>query len=142
MATGFERDIECRALGAWPCLIERKSFCVGLPRTVVIPTADDAAVLDDEGPDHRIRAGLAPALRRKTKGQDHEMKVLCGGSHRFLRAMRGLRGCRADFIFRVFIASCFTFDRGPETLRAGRERLDAASAKAAWAAASRAMGMR
>src|SRR5262249_28925409 len=121
------------------CLIECENFCMGFPRTVVVSTTDDAAVLDDEGADHRIRTGLAPALRREAKRQGHEVEVLCGGSHRFLRVMRGLRGCRDDF---VFLVSCFAFARGPETLDAGREWLDAASAKAAWAAASRAMGMR
>ena len=143
MATRFERDVERRAVGAWPRFAERKNFCVGLPWTVVIPAADDAAVLDHEGADHGIRAGLAPALRRETKRQDHEVAVRCGGSHRFLRMTRDrLRGRRADFVFVVFIGAFFAFARNPETLRMGREPLDPASANAAWAAASRAMGTR
>jgi hypothetical protein len=88
VATGFERDIQRRTVGAWPRLVERKNFCVGLPWSVVISAADDAAVPDHEGPDHRIRAGLAPALRREAKRQGHEVKVRCGGGHRFLRVTR------------------------------------------------------
>jgi hypothetical protein len=93
VATGFERDVERRAASAWPRLVERKNFCVGLSWTVVIPAADDAAVLDHEGTDHGIRAGLAPALRRETKRQGHEVEVRCGDGHRFLRVTRDrLRG--------------------------------------------------
>ena len=93
MATGFERDVQRRAVGAWPRLLERKNFCVGLPWSVVISAADDAAVLDHEGPDHGIRAGLAPALRRKAKRQGHEVEVRGGSGHRFLRVTRDrLRG--------------------------------------------------
>ena len=143
VATGFERDVENRAVGAWPRLAERKDFCVGLPWTVVIPAADDATVLDHEGADHGIRAGLAPALRRETKRQGHEMEVRDGGGHRFLRVTRDrLRGRRADFVLVVFVVAFFAFARDPDTLRLGRERLDPASANAAWAAASRAMGTR
>ena len=43
VATGLERDIERRAFGMWPCLVERKNFRVGLPWTVMIPAADDRA---------------------------------------------------------------------------------------------------
>ena len=88
MATGFKCDVERRAVGAWPRLAERKNFCVGLPRTVVISTADDASVLDDEGADHGIRTRLPPALRRETKRQGHEVEVRCSGGHRFLRVTR------------------------------------------------------
>jgi hypothetical protein len=80
-------------LACGPAWAERKNFCVGLPWTVVIPAADDAAVLDHDGADHGIRTGLALALRRKTKRQGHEVEVRCGGSHRFLRVTRDrLRG--------------------------------------------------
>ncbi len=93
VATGFERDVENRSVGAWSRLLECKNFCVGLPWTVVIPAADDAAVLDHEGADHGIRAGLTPALRRETKRQGHEVEMRCGSGHRFLRVTRDrLRG--------------------------------------------------
>ena len=93
MAAGFERDVERRAFCAWPGLEECKNFCVGLPWTVVISAADDAAVFDDEGADHGIRTGLALALRRETKRQGHETDVRCSDSHRVLRVMRDrLRG--------------------------------------------------
>ena len=93
MATGFERDVESRAIGAWPRLLECKNFCVRLPWTLVIPAADDAAVLDYEGADHGIRAGLPPALRRETKRQGHEVAVRGGSGHRVLRVTRDrLRG--------------------------------------------------
>ena len=143
MATGFERDVERRATSAWTRLVERKNFCVGLPWTLVIPAADNAAVLDYEGADHGIRAGLAPALRRETKRQGYEVEVRGSGGHRFLRVTRGrLRGRRADFVLVVFVVAFFAFVRDPDALRVGRERLDPASANAAWAAASRAMGTR
>ena len=143
MATGFERRVERRAVGAWPRLLECKNFCMRLSWTVVIPAADDATVLDHEGADHGIRAGLTPALRRETKRQGHEVEVSDGDGHRFLRVTRGrLRGRRADFVLVVFVVAFFAFARDPDTLRVGRERLDPASANAAWAAASRAMGTR
>ena len=93
MATGFERDVENRAIGAWPRLLERKNFCVRLSWTVVIPAAHNAAVLDHEGTDHGIRAGLPPALRRETERLGHEVAVWSSGGHRFLRVTRDrLRG--------------------------------------------------
>ena len=143
VATGFERHVECRTPRAWPCLVECENFCVRLPWTVVIPAAHDTAVLHHEGADHGIRAGLAPALRRKTERQGHEVVVRCGGSHRVLRVMRDrLRGRGADFVFVVFIVVFFAFTRDPETLPVGREPFDPVSANAPWAAASRAMGIR
>ena len=82
-------------------------------------------------------------LRRETKGQGHEVAVRCGGGHRFLRVTRDrLRGRGTDFVFVVFIVAFFGFARDPETLGMGWELLDPASANAAWAAASRAMGTR
>ena len=109
----------------------------------MISAAQDVAVLDHEGADHGIRAGLAPALRRETKGQGHEVAVRCGGGHRFLRVTRDrLRGRGTDFVFVVFIVAFFGFARDPETLGMGWELLDPASTNAAWAAASRAMGTR
>jgi hypothetical protein len=53
-----------------------------------------------------------------------------------------LRGRGTDFVFVVFILAFFAFARDPEALGMGRELLDPASANAAWAAASRAMGTR
>ena len=143
VATGFERDVESRAIGAWPRLLERKNFCVRLAWTVVIPAAHNAAVLDHEGADHGIRAGFPPALRRETKCQGHEVEMRCGGSHRFLRVTRDrLRGRGADFVLVVFIVAFLAFARDTETLCVGRALLDPASAKAPWAAASRAIGTR
>ena len=93
VATGFERDVENRAIGAWPRLLERKNFCVRLSWTVVKSAADDATVLDYQGADHGIRTGLSPALRRETKRQGHEVEVRCSSGHRFLRVTRDrLRG--------------------------------------------------
>jgi hypothetical protein len=141
MAAGFERDIERRAFGAWSGLVECENFCVRLPWTLVISAADDAAVLHDECADHGIRTGLALALRRKTKRQGHEVKMRCGDSHRILRVTRArLRGRSAAFAFVVLTVDFFPFAPDRDTLRA--EWLDPASANAAWAAASRAMGMR
>ena len=143
VATGFERDVKNRATGAWSRLLERKNFCVRLSWTVVTPAAHDSAILDHEGADHGIWTGLAPALRRETERQGHEVEMRCGGSHRFLRVTRDrLRGRGTDFVFVVFIVAFFAFARNPDTLRVGRERLAPASAKAPWAAASRAMGTR
>jgi len=53
-----------------------------------------------------------------------------------------LRGRWADFVFVVFIVVFFAFARDPDILCVGTEPLDPASAKAPWAAASRAMGTR
>jgi hypothetical protein len=143
VATGLERDIERRAYGMSPCLVERKNFRVGLPWTVMIPAADDPPVLDYKGTNHGIRAGLTLAHRRKTKRQGHEVEVRCGDSHRFLRVTRDwLRSRWADFVFAVFVAAFFARTRDAEALRVGRELLDPASANAAWAAASRAMATR
>jgi hypothetical protein len=59
----------------------------------MVSAAHDAAVLDHEGTDHGIRAGPAPALRRETERQGHEVAVRCGDGHRVLRVMRDrLRG--------------------------------------------------
>ena len=136
-------DIERRAFGAWPRLLERKNFCVRLAWTVVISAADDAAVLDHEGADHGIRAGRIPALRRETERQGHEVEMRCGSSHRFLRVTRDrLRGRGADFVFVVFVIVFFAFARAPEALRVESDLFDPASANAPWAAASRAMGTR
>ena len=151
MATGLERDIEGRALGAQPCLLEGKNFCVGLSGTLVIALPDNAAVLDHKGTDHGIRAGLAQALRRETKRQGHEVEMRGGSSHRSLRVTRDrLRG--ADFglvILAAFVfdfvaafAVFFAFARAPDCLRAGAALVDPSSAKAAWAAASLAMATR
>ena len=93
MATGFERDVENRATGARPRLVERKNFCVRLPWTVMVSAAHDAAILHYESADHGIRAGLPPALRRETKRQGHEVAVRGGRGHRVLRVPRDrLRG--------------------------------------------------
>ena len=143
MTTGFERDIERRALGTWPCLLECKKFRVRLPWAPMIAAAHDAAVLDYEGADHRIRAGLAPASRRETERQHHEVAVRCSGSHRVLRVLRDrLRGRWADFVFMIFTVVFFAFARDPDILRVRTEPLDPASARAPWAAARRAMGTR
>ena len=59
----------------------------------MVSAAHDAAILDHEGADHGIGTGLAPALRRETKRQGHEVAVRCGRGHRFLRVTRDrLRG--------------------------------------------------
>ena len=129
-------------------MVERKNFCVGLPWPVVIAAADNAAVLDHEGADHGVRAGLTQALRRETKRQGHEVEMRRGGGHRFLRVTRGrLRGCGADFVFVDFVVFfvvvvVFAFVRGTDRLRGEGAALAPASAKAAWAAASRAMPTR
>ena len=47
--------------------------------------ADDPALFDDDGADHRIRACRSLALRRQAKGQGHIVEILCTISHRFLR---------------------------------------------------------
>jgi hypothetical protein len=94
VTTGFECDVECRALGARSRLVERKNFCVGFAWTTMVSPAHNAAVFHHEGADHGVRAGLAPALRRKTKGQGHEVTVRDGGGHLVLRVTRDrLRGC-------------------------------------------------
>ena len=59
----------------------------------MVSAAHDAAVLDHEGADHGIWAGLPPALRRETKRQGHKVAVRYGGRHRVLRVTRDrLRG--------------------------------------------------
>ena len=75
VTTGFECDVQGRAIGAWPRFVERKNFCMRLPWTVMVSSTHDAAVLHYEGPDHGIRAGSALALRRKTKRQGHKREV-------------------------------------------------------------------
>ncbi len=107
------------------------------------PAAKIAPVLAQKGADHGFRSVFAPAFGRGRKGQGKEVAVRCGGGHLFLRVTRDrLRGRGTDFVFVVFIVAFFAFARDPETLGMGRELLDPASANAAWAAASRAMGTR
>jgi hypothetical protein len=139
MATGFERDVHRRTTGAGPRLLERKNFCVRLPRTPVIPASHDAAILDYQGADHGIWTGLALTLRCEMERQSDEVAVLCSGSHRVLRVTRDrLRGRCADFVFVIF--TFFALARDPDALR--EERVLSAPAKAPWAAASRAIGIR
>lgn len=47
--------------------------------------ADDPALFDDDGTDHRIRARRSSALRRQTKGQGHIVEISYTVGHRFLR---------------------------------------------------------
>ena len=55
--------------------------------------ADATTASHENRADSGIRAGLAPALRRETERQGHEVAVRCGGGHRFLRVTRDrLRG--------------------------------------------------
>src|SRR5512134_2061734 len=98
----------------------------------MISLSDDPALLHYQGPDHRIRACRPLTPCRQAKGQGHVPEILCAAGHRFLRATRDrLRVARADFVdfardledgFAAFFAS--------------------ASARAAWAAAKRAMATR
>src|ERR1041385_7273850 len=107
----------------------------------MISATDDASVLNNDGADHGIWAGPTPALRCETKRQGHEVEMRCGGSHRVLRVTRDwLRSRLAEFVFVVFTVAFLPFTRAPDSLRV--VRLDPASANTAWAAASRAMGMR
>ncbi len=66
---------------------------MGLAGCVMIGLADDAAVRDDNGPNHRVGAGLAVALRSKAKSYHHIVEIVCADRHRFLRVVKdGRRG--------------------------------------------------
>jgi hypothetical protein len=132
MATGFECDEEGCALGQTAGLTEREDFCVRLSWPVVVPATDDASLRHDQGADHWIRTGLAAAFRREAKSQGHEVVILSGCGHRFLRASRERRrAVRPDpltLVLEVGLA-CVRF-------------LVSFPANAAWAAANRAMATR
>lgn len=132
MAAGFEGNEEGCALGPTACLTKGEDFSVGLSRPLVVPATDDVLLRHDERADHRIRAGLAAPFRRETKSHGHEVTVLRGGGHRFLRESRERR-CEVlpdplDLTLDVELA-CVRFLASP-------------SAKAAWAAASLAIATR
>lgn len=73
MAAGFERHIERGAAGAAACLSERQDFRMRKAGPEMKTLSDDAALFDDDGADHRIRAGRPPSLLGKTKSQRHIM---------------------------------------------------------------------
>lgn len=132
MATGFERDVERSPDGPLTCLPKRQDFRVCFAWAVMKTAPDNTAMLYHYGADHGIGAGRSLALCRKAKGQGHVLQIFRAAGHRFLRVTRDrLRLARAGFV--VFACD-------------DEERLDdflaSASANAAWAAASRAMGTR
>lgn len=106
--------------------------------------ADDPALFDDDGTDHRIRARRALALRRQAKGQGHIVEISCTVGHRFLRLPEGRLGAGLDSFkdfdtfadFTAALADTFTIFLGA----AGD--LASAAAIAACAAANRAIATR
>ena len=68
-------------------LAKREHFGMGLAGGVMIGLADDAALGDDHGPNHRVGGGLTETLRRKAKSQHHIMEIVCADGHRFLRVV-------------------------------------------------------
>ena len=52
---------------------------MGTASALVIPRADDLALVHDDHAHRGIRAGLAGATPGKRKSLRHEMLVLCGG---------------------------------------------------------------
>jgi hypothetical protein len=106
--------------------------------------ADDPALFDDDGTDHRIRTRRSLALHRQAKGQGHIVEISCAVGHRFLRLPEGRLeaglACFKDFDtfpdFTVALADTFAAFFGA----AGD--LASAAAIAACAAANRAIATR
>ncbi len=128
---------------ARPCLSKCEYFSVRSAGTKMIPLPDDAALANHQGSDHRIRAGRAMALCRKAKGQGHELKVLGSGGHRALRVTRPRRRFGFGFCFGFDFAFGLAFVGLARAALAGLLAcFDSSSARAACAAANRAIATR
>lgn len=107
MAAGFEGYVERGTANQRSGLAKREHFGMGLAGCVMIGLADDAAVAgDDDGPNHRVGAGLTEALRSKAKSQRHIVEIVSADGHRFLRVVED--GRRDAFVtltaFAVWVA--------------------------------------
>ena len=67
----LEGDIERRTPRGRPRFLERQDFGVGRPRTNVIAPPDDPVPRDDDGADHRVRAGRPRAQARELERLAH-----------------------------------------------------------------------
>lgn len=85
MAARLERDIQRATLSLFPSFSEGKHFRVRLAGALMITLPDDATSGDNNGADHRVRAGTPSPLCRKTERSFHVDAILIGGIHRVLR---------------------------------------------------------
>lgn len=68
MTAGFERDIECGALGMGTGAFDRQNFCMRKTGAEMKTLPYDSALLDDDGAHHGIRTGRPSAFRSQAKG--------------------------------------------------------------------------
>jgi hypothetical protein len=82
MTTGLERDVQrpASSLSAGP--LERNRFGMWKSRPTMIAQADDPPSIDDDRPDHWIRACSAAAFRRQVKGRGHVTEISLVRPHR------------------------------------------------------------
>ena len=85
MAAGLKRHIECGASCLRSGSLQGEYFCVRRSGSEMKTPADDPALFDDDGTDHRIRARRSLALRRQAKGQGPIVEISGTVGHRFLR---------------------------------------------------------
>jgi hypothetical protein len=78
VAAGFQRHIERGTGDIFRCALNRIDFRVILTAALMIPLADDSFILDQNGADHRIGAGVATALGGQFYGQFHIVFIIHG----------------------------------------------------------------
>ena len=82
VAAGLKRHVEVRAGGVLLAPEERIAFRVVLPDLLVVPLADDAAVLHDDTADHRVRAHMPFPAPRQLQRPPHIFFVFHNSSKR------------------------------------------------------------
>ena len=83
MTARLQRHVQSPAFGEGTGLLQRESFGVRLSGGMMVGLADDAALRNDNSPNHRVGAGLTEAPFGKPKGQRHVAKIVAAVRHRF-----------------------------------------------------------
>jgi hypothetical protein len=161
MTARFECHVERAAPRPRSSPSERNNLRVGKTGPNMIALSDNPTAGNDDGPHERIGTRRAPALGRQSKGQRHVAEILCVGSRHYARRLVTNRSRRPgeaeaqthEAVRTRTLRECAGYHR---FFRAARDRrrvvgADAvdlalfrapASAKAACAAASRAIATR